>query len=308
MQVGTRMTTSSSARQASNAYLLSWVAVAAGGLAYLGVAAARPDLLSIILPVLDQSAEQVIAGRNGSDVADELATLRRWVHDLQHDVAATKSALNDQLQQSQAMSQRLTIAEDRLSPVRDARSESSAKAALQRLQARPPAKAEPPRAALPPSAQTAPQTPPQTQDVAAVAQPQPAAGPAVKVINAAPVSSIVTGSLPETPAVEAAPAGFGPAKVTPAPPAPAGAPRGILIGSSESLEALRSRWGELSARNAGELRELAPRYRLATDGRQAPFSLLAGPFGTNDDAQRTCANLRAKGVTCRVSDYSGSAF
>ena len=148
MQVGTRMTRSSSARQASNAYLLSWVAVAAGGLAYLGVAAARPDLLSIILPVWEPSPEQVIAGRNGSDVADELATLRKWVHDLQHEVAATKSALNDQLQQSQVMAQRLTIAEDRLSPVRDARSDAAAKAALQRLQARPPAKAEPPRAAL----------------------------------------------------------------------------------------------------------------------------------------------------------------
>ena len=118
----------------------------------------------------------------------------------------------------------------------------------------------------------------------------------------------MTGSLLETAAVEAAPAGFGQAKVTAAPPAPAGAARGIVIGNSESLEALRARWGDLSTRNAGELRELAPRYRLATDGRPAPFSLLAGPFGTNDDAQRTCANLRAKGVTCRVSDYSGSAF
>ena len=292
MQVGTRMTRSSSARQASNAYLLSWVAVAAGGLAYLAVAGARPDLLSIILPISDQSQDQVIAGRTDPDVADELASLRKWVHDLQHEVAATRSALNDQLVETQVMAQRLAVAEDRLTPVREVRVEAAAKSPLQRLPVRPSAKTEPPRAALPAA------SPP--QEVAAA---PPSSGPAVKVINAETPSPIVTGSLPATSGK--ALGGFGQTKVVAAPP---GRPRGILIGSSESLENLRARWAELSTSNAGDLRELTPRYRLATDGRQAPFALLAGPFGTNDDAQRTCANLKAKGVACRVSDYSGSAF
>ena len=130
-----------------------------------------------------------------------------------------------------------------------------------------------------------------------------------KVLNAAvATSNITTGSVPQ-PATAAAPAaGFGPAKVTAAAPAAATGPRAIVIGATDSLDSLRVRWGELTERNAEELKALAPRYRLAADAKGAPFTLLAGPFESNADATRTCNALRAKGVACRVGDYTGSAF
>ena len=147
------------------------------------------------------------------------------------------------------------------------------------------------------------------------AQPSPApaqAEPAslingVRVLNGA-TAPITTGSVPDaaTTAPAAATVGTMKTAVVP-PPTPRVGPRAVEIGSSESLEGLRAKWGDLAGRNP-ELGELAPRYRLTADGRQAPFTLLAGPFDTPDSATRTCDALRAKGVTCRVAAYTGNAF
>lgn len=319
MQGAMRMTRPQPARQASTGYVMSWVALAVGGLAYLAVAAARPDLLSTILPIADPAQEQIVAGRTVTDVGDEVATLRRWVHDLQHELAATKSALNDQVNVSQQLAQRVAMAEDRLARApRDVVTEVLPKGQPQRVQVKqltPPAKPEGPRATLPDGA--AEQSQPK-QSVAA-AQPglPPAPGPTVRVINGQETSPMVTGALPEAvlvppaapPAVAAqAPATvIGPAKVVAAQPK-TGAPRGIVIGRSDSLETLRVRWAELSSSNSADLSGLSPRYTLAADGRQAPFSLLAGPFDSPAAAQRACTSLRAKGVACQVGDYAGSSF
>jgi hypothetical protein len=316
MQSAMRMTRPQPARQASVGYVMTWVAVAVGGLAYLTVAAARPDLLSTVLPIADPAQEQIVAGRTAADVSDEIATLRKWVHDLQHEVAATRSALNDQALIAQQLSQRVAIAEDRLTraPREVATEAAQPKAPPQRVQVRqltPPPKAEPPRAALP----DLPPAPGQAEQNVAALPPMP--GTSVRILNQQETSPVVTGSLPEPAASSSSAASaqppvppaavIGPAKVVPATPK-ASAPRGIVIGSSDSLETLRSRWGELSARNSADLSGLSPRYKLAADGRQAPFSLLAGPFDSPAAAQRACASLRAKGVACQVGDYAGSSL
>ena len=74
MQVDARASRAGPLRQASSAYLMSWVAMAAFGLGYIGVAATRPDLLGAILPLAEPAQEQVVAGRAAADIADELAT------------------------------------------------------------------------------------------------------------------------------------------------------------------------------------------------------------------------------------------
>jgi hypothetical protein len=314
MQGAMRMTRPQPARQASVGYVMSWVAVAVGGLAYLAVAGARPDLLSTVLPIADPAQEQIVAGRTAADVGEEVATLRRWVHDLQHELAATKSALNDHVIVAQQLAQRVAIAEDRLGrTVREVVTETQPKAQPQRIQVKqltPPSKAEPPRAALP----DVPPPPGQPEQSIAALPPMP--GASVRVLNSQETSPVVTGSLPDTaPAALAPPPATvsAPPKVVMAPPPPAAqpktsAPRGIVIGSSDSLETLRTRWSELSTRNSADLSGLSPRYKLAADGRQAPFSLLAGPFDSPAAAQRACASLRSKGVACQVGDYAGSSL
>src|SRR5262245_37576438 len=64
MQVDTRSARTLPVRQTPRAYMFSWVAIAALGLGYLGIAATRPDLLAGILPLSDQSQDQAMGGRS----------------------------------------------------------------------------------------------------------------------------------------------------------------------------------------------------------------------------------------------------
>jgi hypothetical protein len=287
-----RATKPRSRSKASTAYLYSWGVVAVCGMAYVGVAATRPDLIGSVLPLADQTNDQTFAGRAVADVADELATLRKWVNDMQHELATTRSAMQEQASQQAALVQRLSAAEERLPATREIRADGTAKALAPRVS----------RAAqiLQPAQQQ------QGVAAAAVRPPaEPAAPPAqvadvsnVRVINPVASSPITTGSVAQPPSGGAA-----------APKTPTvGGPRGIEIAAADSLDGLRSKWGDLAGRNTDALGELAPRYRLATDGRQSPFTLVAGPFSTPADAARTCAQLKARGIVCRVSDFSGSAF
>lgn len=268
-----------------NTYLLTWAAIAAMSLGYLGVVSTRPELLANVLPIADHGDQ--VSSRNTSDMIDELTTLRKWVHDLQHDVAAAKSAIQESSSRQTELVQRLSAAEERLQGGREVRAEqsapgvrSSAKIAT-RVVTRPeiPAVATP----LP----------------VAVGEPQPgvesSVATGVKVLNAGVTSPIATGSI-------VAPVA-GPGRAP-----PLAGPRGIEIGSADSLDVLRSRWSELTEQQGHILKPLAPRYRISADGKQSPFTLMAGPFTNPAEAQRACANLRANGVTCRVGDYVGSTF
>lgn len=297
MQVEASARRAAQGRQASSLYLISWVAVAAFGLGYIGVATTRPDLLGTILPLADQQPDQASATRNAGDLAEEMVVLRKWINELQHELAATKSGVYEQTANTNAILLRLAAAEERLGALREVR-EPTPKGAVAKVltRAQAPVQASPTPAE--PAQKTA-QAQPQTQSQAWA--PEVAASPLsnVRVVNPA-TTPITTGSVPEA-ASPAAPA----AK---APPPPV-SPRAIEIGSAESLDGLRAKWGEIASRNADVLADAAPRYRLAADGRAAPFTLLAGPFETPADATRACNALRAKGVACRVGGaFTGNAF
>ncbi len=327
MQVDARMGPVPQGRQASSAYLLSWVAVAAFGLGYIAVAATRPDLLGAILPLAEPQQEQAVAGRTAADISDELATLRKWVHDLQHELAAARNTIQDQAAQNVAIVQRLTTAEERIAAVKEDQAAQNV-AIVQRLTtaeeriaavkeiraSEPPPAGRPatavqrlqrgaqaPAATAPAVSSSAPKQQEQAPVIAAplsVDQPGQGAGN-VRVLNS--TSQIATGSVPDASAATAAAA----AQAKPAPPP---SPRAVEIGSFDSLDGLRSRWSDISGRNSEVLGSMAPRYRLAADGRATPFTLLAGPFETTADATKACTALRAKGVPCRVGAFGGNSF
>ncbi len=297
MQDATRSVKLKPQPRGSMAYLYSWGAVAVCGLAYVGVAATRPDLIGSILPLADQSGDQTYAGRAVADMADEIATLRKWVNDMQHDLAQTRNAMQEQNAQQQALLQRIAAAEDRISAPREVRADAQAKLLAQRVARAPQASgAAATVAATPQSTSAQPSAPAQVADVSNL-----------KVINTTPTSPITTGTVSVQPPAAASQAPPAATPVAAQPKAPAG-PRGIEIGAADSLDSLRERWGDLAGRNSDALGELAPRYKLATDGRQSPFTLVAGPFVTPADASRACTQLKARGIACRVGDYAGSAF
>ena len=307
-----------------NGYLLSWMALSAAAFGYIAVAATRPDLLPGVIPLAEQAGEQLAGGRNNGDVADEIASLRKWVNDLQHEMVAAKSALKQSEQQQQTLLQRMTAAEERLAPVREIRADAptslksrqaeakAAKAAAVTTAAVEPADSRPMQAAT--AAPHGPEAKPVDFGVVG--------SNGLKVINAGAASDIITSSVnppagsASTTAVAAAPVAtpFTSAKVTPASQVAAPAAqqaavsRGIVIADADSLDGLRTRWTEISGRNAA-LKRLEPRYRISdASNSQTPFTLLAGPFTSTEDAARTCAQLRASGVSCRVSEFTGNGL
>ncbi len=300
MQIETSTGQRPASRPVTSLYLLTWVAVAAFGMGYIGVAATRPDLLGAILPISEPAADQAASAKSAGELTDEIAALRKWVHELQHELAATRSTLQEQVVHSGAIIQRLAAAEERLTTlqeVRDVQPPAGRTAPVQRVQTRAQAPvAVPPRVA---------QTMPPVTSGRVTSSPASSPGLAnINIINGA-ASSIATGSVQDASARTAATAPvFGPAKVVPAP----ANPRAIEIGSGESLDSLRARWGELSSRDSQTLGALSPRYRLAADGRAAPFTLLAGPFNNPAEATKACSALRARGIACRVGAFGGNSL
>jgi hypothetical protein len=288
--------TAASRSSAASLYLVSWLAVASVGLGYIALATARPDILVSILPIAEPASEQAASVKGNDELTEEIAALRKWIHELQHELAATRSTLQDQVAHSGAVVQRLAAAEERLATLIEVRDTQppAGRGTVQRV----PGRAQAPAASPARTAQAAP-----AEDAApAPAVPAPAV-PAVanlNVINGA-TASIATGSVPSAPPT--APS-FGPARVVPAP----ANQRAIEIGAGESLDNLRAKWGELSRRDAQTLGALSPRYRLSADGRAAPFTLLAGPFDNSAEANRACSTLRTKGISCRVGAYAGNAL
>ena len=136
---------------------------------------------------------------------------------------------------------------------------------------------------------TAPAAPSPVPAAAAEAKTKPLAVAAAKIAPTPPVPAVnpvKTGSL------QAAPV--------------AARPSGLLIASGPSLESIRLSWSVLSQNHEPVLGGLEPRILPSTDG--SAFHLIAGPFGSDADAQKACAALKSKGVGCKPADYIGAAL
>ncbi|MGE0626656.1 MAG: hypothetical protein AB7O43_02445 [Hyphomicrobiaceae bacterium] len=304
-------------RKPPNGYLLMWAGLAAFSMGYLAVAIANPSLLAGLLPISSKHAEQAAQASSGSELAAHVTRLDGWIRDLSQDVSATKTSL-------EAQAARTTDLEHRLASVESRTATAAERPAVPPMaEASPPppahvataaengasgrrgnsehAKSEPKQhvASAPAPSKTAHKDRFEEAITAAI---EPAKKrPPVRIINSAPPSPITTGSLP---AKRAAPPPFQPPKVT----RTEGPPTAIEIGRADSLDALRSRWGELAGRNSAVLKRLAPRYKITADASGSPFKLLAGPFSGTAEALRACSALKARGVACSVGDYTGNAL
>ncbi|MFM1814496.1 MAG: hypothetical protein RLZ98_1191 [Pseudomonadota bacterium] len=126
-----------------------------------------------------------------------------------------------------------------------------------------------------------------------------------KVINSVP---IVTGSIPvaappppsKVPAKQRVAA-----RMTAPEPAQDDRQFGLEIGRGPTLEVLRSRWAEVSAKNAARLKGLAPHYRLVVDKDGDPLRLIAGPVVGEANAKTLCRDLAVLGTRCRYSGFTG---
>jgi hypothetical protein len=112
-----------------------------------------------------------------------------------------------------------------------------------------------------------------------------------------------------TPPVASAPVVTQAAKSAAAAPAPVKArpstPAAVQIAAGPSIDALRLSWMLLSDKHSNILKPLEPRFVTDSTG---VFRLVAGPFPSGVEAQRACADLKARGATCQTSDFGGDAL
>lgn len=101
----------------------------------------------------------------------------------------------------------------------------------------------------------------------------------------------------------AAPAsGAAPTVITPT-PAPSVA--AIDLGGYRSLASLKKSWSDMTERYAefGTGIEALARLRETDSGMEA--RLVAGPYSSQEDAAKACLRMRALGVSCAVTGYTG---
>jgi hypothetical protein len=290
------------ARRSLGGYFLFWVLLAIAAVGYLAVVATKPELIIARLsPGEQQIAEPAAVERRTSELADELLMLRRWLTDLQRDFAETRATVIQQASSEKSLAEKIATIEDRLAS-QDTKQDGKGETA----------KADTPPTDRP--AGTRANVSLGTEQVLkamagapAERRADPAPAPALAAPKAAAprepakTAPIATGAIPQSPAAAVA---FGAPKVTTA------APRtlGIELSGGESLEVLRLGWDQLARQHSQVLHGLTPRYRTATQGEEQPLRLVAGPFASQADANRACAQLRSKQVACRVGAFTGNAL
>ena len=134
-----------------------------------------------------------------------------------------------------------------------------------------------------------------TPEEAAAPTPEPAA-------DAAPPSA--PAPVEETPAPATESAALDPIALPPA--ANDGSTRyGIEIGTVAKQDALRPLWREFLTNHAALVAGLQPRRVLAPDKK---WRLIAGPFGSADEASQACALFKKASQPCEATVYAGDSL
>ncbi len=161
--------------------------------------------------------------------------------------------------------------------------------------------------AAPPAPVAAPTVAPPTNADVTAAKPQRATRVVTPPPPPPPPAIDPTGEMPPQASAPVAPP---PAQVAAAPVVPATTPSGepapaIDLGGYRTVGSLKRSWADMADRYAefgGEIEPLA-RLRETENGMEA--RLVAGPYSTQGDAAKACLRLRALGVNCSVTGYTG---
>ncbi len=139
-----------------------------------------------------------------------------------------------------------------------------------------------------------------------VAAPKAArAGAAAPIAVPPPAEAAVKApTVPEPPKVEMA--RVEPARVeAPAAAPPAGEAVALDLGGYRTLASLKRSWSDMTTRYGEFGAKMEPLARLRETDSGMEARLLAGPYASAAEATKSCQRLKALGVTCSVSSYSG---
>lgn len=270
-------------RSNGRVYAFAWIAAGLLSAGYVATIVRQPDAVGSI--VMRPDAPTTNVGR----IAQSVAKTEADVQVLRQVVTALQGGLIDVKSRADAIDARERQLVERIGAV-ETRVEQFAVASV-----------------------AAPSDPKKGAAAAAVAVAAPPKAPATraavapKVINqpeAATPKAIETASIP----VPAAPA---PAARAPAEPtvnaaaALADAPKGVVVASGPSVDALRLSWSVLSDRHKATFGKMEPRV-VTTDG--STYQLVAGPLPSEAEAAKVCTGLKARGIACRPGEFRGDAL
>lgn len=264
-----------STRSNGRVYALAWIAAGLLSAGYVATIIRQPDAVGAI--VMRPDAPTTNLGRIAQSVTKteaEVQTLKQAVIALQGGLIDVKSRADLIDARERQLVERIGVIETRV--------EQFAVASVAAPAAEPAKKAA--TVAPPPKA------------------PVTKAAIAPKVINqpeAGAPKPIETASIP----VPAAKAPAEPA--TNAAAALADAPKGVIVASGPSVDALRLSWSLLSDRHKATFGKMEPRV-VTTDG--STYQLVAGPLPTEAEAAKVCTGLKARGIACRPSEFRGDAL
>jgi hypothetical protein len=313
-------------------YIFAWMALAAGALSYLVLAATNPRIARRILPV------QTAAGAAGTDLSriqakldTEVRALHRTVAKLDARVTDVQSTVSDNARTVAEIAKKIETA---AAPITAATQPQTSPITLGSVRSvattterpQPPAQAGRRNSKLPPLptrvVRRQIRRPPTRQTTVATGSPA-----VPNIINRnQPATDVTTGSLPPQQPQPSTPE---PAKHTnPAPVAapqpvtppqqqnarvqfgapivrPPVAPAAVTLARALSLNELQATWEKLVSSHPALLGGLQPRY---SQDRSGAYILLAGPLDDHTHAGRLCQALRSSGVGCGINTYTGNAL
>jgi hypothetical protein len=81
----------------------------------------------------------------------------------------------------------------------------------------------------------------------------------------------------------------------------------IDLGGDMSIDGLRARWANVKGNHGAMLEGFRPLVSVKEGNRPGTVELrlIAGPVSNAGDAAKVCANLQAKGVACRTTEFDG---
>jgi SPOR domain len=278
-----------------------WLALGAGAALYLGTMLLAPQMIqgataSANVASLDSTRQEV------NLLADTVAKLQQSIDEQggqQTDVPAKLTAMHDDLVQMRQQVAGLSASVDglaaRVNGIEQAKGGKLTSKALPTVTAMQPAQQ---------AVVTKSEQPDASIDGLVIDEPAPAAEEtAVKVLAPTPLvpkAKQAKTALLTPPAVPDAQAGQDGTQ----PAAPAARAFGLELAISTSPEALRLNWELLNEQHGAVLAGLSP--RSAPKGKN--LHLLAGPFDTAAKAAGACKKLEARGLSCTVAPFSGSAL
>ena len=83
---------------------------------------------------------------------------------------------------------------------------------------------------------------------------------------------------------------------------------GVQLASGPSIASLQLNWSVLADRNQDALGHLKPRYTTRGKSSKRTYDLVAGPFGSAQQAEIVCKVLSERGHSCKVGTYRGNVL